>query len=501
MGRPGFVHLVDERTPPLAVPFGDTFRLEPLPVGSSVVFAPDPLPAVQDLPAAIAAASAAPLDSEPLAALLSPGMRLTVALDDNTVPWPRMRPPDVRSRVVEHVLTLAAEAGVDDVVLVVGNGLNRKLTREELQRLVGERVFRSFYADGGLVCHDALQAADEHPGAGPGINARAGESDLLVYVHVVVDDRVQGPDAVLEGLGSASTFARRKGWTADPRAVRLPEGLRVFQIDAVLDNASFPKPLEFLGRREWEWRIKDRMNSSLLWTALDVAPPRVRRRMVQVTTGAFGVTGVYAGDPVAVGRRSVEQVSAQLRVPVPAQADVLVLGVGAQNPYTVDSTLNPVLAAWSALGLTFAAHTGRPAVREGGAVIVYAPLEPEFDSLRHPSYVDFFASVLSERPSAPRIAEEFEAKYAEDAWYAHLYESSTAFAGVHPCYLWYEVARTLDYVGDVVFVGAHTPTAERMGFRTATTLHDALEIVAATVGRSPAVTYLHSPPALVCDLS
>ena len=45
MGRPGFVLEVDERTPPLLVHQGEGFRLQKFPLGSRVIYPPDPLPA------------------------------------------------------------------------------------------------------------------------------------------------------------------------------------------------------------------------------------------------------------------------------------------------------------------------------------------------------------------------------------------------------------------------------------------------------------------------
>ena len=66
-----------------------------------------------------------------------------------------MRRPDIRGTIIEAVLVRAAAAGVDDVALVAATGLNRRMTPAELQYLLGERVFRSFFADGLLTNHDA----------------------------------------------------------------------------------------------------------------------------------------------------------------------------------------------------------------------------------------------------------------------------------------------------------------------------------------------------------
>jgi hypothetical protein len=39
-----------------------------------------------------------------------------------------------------------------------------------------------------------------------------------------------------------------------------------------------------------------------------------------------------------------------------------------------------------------------------------------------------------------------------------------------------------------------------MGFRSASTLQDALEMVSHSVGRSPSITYLRNPPHLLADV-
>src|SRR5881392_2890901 len=155
MSRPGFVLDVDERTPPLLVHSGESFRLESFPLGSRVVYPPESLPAVPDVDEEIESALLHPVDSEPLPALLHAGMRLTIAFDDLSLPLPPMRKPDIRQRILEHVLEHAALAGVDDVQLIAANALHRRMTAEELKAIVGERVFRSFYPQGKLYNFDA----------------------------------------------------------------------------------------------------------------------------------------------------------------------------------------------------------------------------------------------------------------------------------------------------------------------------------------------------------
>jgi len=212
MARPGFVLEVDDRTPPLVVPDGLGFRLERFPLGTRVVYPAEPLTAVPDVTEAIDLALDTPLDSEPLAARLSPGMRLCIAFDDTTTPVPRMRRPDVRGRIIEAVLRRAAAAGVDDVVLVAARGLNRRLTDAELEQVVGERVYRSFFADGRLRNHDAedpdqLSSFTGSESGELALSSAAVQADLLVFVHLA-GRRVNGALAIAAGLGSAATIGR-----------------------------------------------------------------------------------------------------------------------------------------------------------------------------------------------------------------------------------------------------------------------------------------------------
>jgi lactate racemase len=139
-------------------------------------------------------------------------------------------------------------------------------------------------------------------------------------------------------------------------------------------------------------------------------------------------------------------------------------------------------------------------VRPGGALILYHPLQAEFSPLHHPSYVDFFTDVLTVTTNPEQISADYEEKFANDSWYVHLYRTSQAFHGVHPIYLWYRIAAAQRHCSDIVWVGADRESAARLGFRAASTLADALEMVASTVGRTPSISFLHTPPQVLVDV-
>src|SRR5215471_1435374 len=99
MPRPGFVLEVDRSTPPTLFWHGESFRLQRLPVGTRVVYPPEAVAPLKDPDAAIRHALLHPEgDCDPLPALLRPGMKLTIAFDDISLPLPPMRAPDNRQR-------------------------------------------------------------------------------------------------------------------------------------------------------------------------------------------------------------------------------------------------------------------------------------------------------------------------------------------------------------------------------------------------------------------
>src|SRR4051794_504552 len=145
---------VHEHSPPTLFHSGESLRLERLPVGSRIVYPPPPLNGLADVETAIAEALDSPLGMDPLGALLRPGMRLTIAFDDVSLPLPPMRTPDVRARVIEQVLERAYRAGVDDIHLIAALAVHRRMTPDELRRAVGSRVFDEFFPE-RLYNHDA----------------------------------------------------------------------------------------------------------------------------------------------------------------------------------------------------------------------------------------------------------------------------------------------------------------------------------------------------------
>jgi hypothetical protein len=525
--RPGFVLEVDRSTPPTLFMHGEGFKLERLPVGSRIVYPAEAVPTIKDPDAAIRHALENPIGQDPLRAQLFPGMKLTIAFDDISLPLPPMQRPDIRQRVIEAVLDVAAECGVDDVHIIAALALHRRMTEAELRHALGDRIYDAFAPNGTLYNHDAedpenLSFLGETPhGEEVEINKRAAESDLLIYVNINLVAMDGGHKSTATGLSSyrslrhhhnvktmqhSRSFMDRHKSELHSSNWRMGEvirkaGIKIFQIETTLNNDTFPKPFDFLQKREWEWGAKDRATFLASSKALDRTPARLKNQIFNSIKAPHDMTSVQCGDIEQVHEITTAKVWEQQLVQVEGQSDILTMGLPYICPYNVNSIMNPILVACLGLGYFFNMYRGKPLVREGGVVIMSHPTPWSFHPVHHPSYIDFFEQVLSETKDPIEMEKTFEKSFAEDEWYRHLYRTSYAYHGVHPFYMWYWCAHALQHLGGVIIVGGDPKAVRRLGFKPASTLRDALEMAEDVVGRDPSITHMHSPPLLVAEVS
>ena len=528
MPRPGFVLEVDRSTPPILFWRGENFSLEKLPAGRSrVIYPPEPLKPLDDIDGAIRLALLNPHDHDPLPALLFPGMKLTIAFDDVSLPLPKMRRPDSRQRVIEAVLDMAAEAGVDDVHIIAALGLHRRMHDYELRHALGDRIFDAFHPRGLLYQHDAEDLDNltvigtTAEGEILEINTRAADSDLVVYVNINSVAMDGGWKSITTGLASYRSLSfhhnpetlqntrslmdrhhsdlHRSVWRLG--AVLRDHGPKIFQVETTLNTDTFPSSFEFLSKREWEWTARDRATFLATSKSLSRTPTRLARKIFHGIEAPHQMTSIQAGDTEAVHRLTIEHVHRQQLVPVEGQTDILTLGIPYVCPYNPDGIMNPVLVMCMGLGYLFNMYRGKPLVREGGVVIMTHPTYREFHPVHHPSYIDFFEQVLADTTDPATMSAKWEKQYAEDEWYRHLYRTGNAYHGVHPFYAWYWGAHGLQHAGKVIIVGGDPPTVRRLGFTPASTMDDAFEIASDVVGRSPTISHLHAPALLLADVT
>jgi len=513
------VVVTEKDSPPRLLFFGENFLVEDLPVGTKVVFPNPPVAGIPNVKAAIRWAINHPEGCDPLHAQLRPGMKVTIAVDDVSLPLPAMRTPDVRQQVLEVVLELLADAGVDDVHIVIAIALHRRMTAAEVRRMVGTRIFDAWWPD-RLYHHDAEDpdglvtlGSTEH-GEKAILNRRAAESDLVVYVNLNLVPMDGGHKSMATGLTNYEGVKAhhqprtiRQSWSyMDPphsalhhsvdRVGRLiDQHLNVFHIETTINNRMFDGPLGFLMKREEEFTEADRLKLEALRASLRVLPGPARRQLLHAVPAPYEVIAVHAGRTEPTHRKILEASYRQYLVDVGFQADVLIYGMPYISPYNVGSILNPLLVQVMACGYFFNFYRGQPLVKKGGTLIVAHPCSDEFDPVQHPSYIEFFHRLLPETRDALILEEKYEREFAENPTYVHLYRTGNAYHGAHPFFMWYWGENGRQHLGRVIAVGADNEHVPRLlGWETAGTLSEAIDMARSTHGRGAEIAMLHFPP-------
>jgi hypothetical protein len=525
--RSDCVHLVEGESERFLLNRGAGFAWEHLPRGARVLYPPKPEPALPDLRAAVRRALDHPLGQEPLDRKLRPGMRVTIAFDDLSLPLPQMRGPDIRAVIMEELLERLARAGVNDVHAIAALGLHRRMTPGELKHCVGRKVYSALAPSGRLYNHDAedrdnmvLLGTTEH-GEEAWLNRRAAECDLLLYVNINLVAMDGGHKSVPVGLTSYAGLRKHHCVKAmmnsrsymDPPNSELHHStgrmgdivnsqVDIFTIETALDSNAFGFPIGFLGRREDEWSLLDRLSAHGNRLGLKLLPMALREKIFHAIRSPYGVTGVHAGATGPVHEKTLELVHRQQLVPVEGQADVVVAGLPFVGPYNVNSVLNPILVHCLGMGYVFNMYRNRPLLREGGVMIFTHPLEERFHPVHHPSYIDFYHEVLSQTRDPKEIEAGWEETYARDPRYVDLYRHSYAYHGVHPFYMWYWACHGQSWAGRIIYVAPGSQRAvERIGGEAAKTLEEALDMAREHVGKPhPDVTLFHFPPIFLADM-
>ncbi len=498
---------------------GDQLRWEEVPEDSRVIYAPEPLPPITDLESAVEKAVENPLGCAPLSAQLGPDKRVTIAFDDLSVPIPPISEPDPRQVVIELLLDKIVRKGVTDVHLIAATGLHRKMTPQELRRMLGPRIFDSCYPE-TLYCHDAedsdgnqfLGKTDE--GEVVELNRRAVTSDLLIYVSIIFSPMEGGHKSIHTRLatyrcaryhhnvecmlGSASYMdpAHSKIHAVFKRMGEVTSrNLNTFHIEMTLNTQAFPPALSFLSARESVQSLKETLYLHAARGLLQIMPGRIINGIRNRLHAGYGVISVQAGTADAVHPVTLKNIHRQQLVSVKGQTDILVAGIPNLGPYSINSLMNPILVVNLAAGHLFNLSVGQPLVRRGGVLIIMHPMQRQFDEERHPSYLEFFDRVLADVRD-PYLIQDHEEEFASNEQYIERYQHQYAFHGVHPFHAWYWAIQGMEYLSRIIVVGARdAAVVERIGWDSASSLREAIDIARTTLNKSkPTVSVFHWPP-------
>ncbi len=512
-------------SPARVLHYGEDFIEEHMPVGTRVIFPKPPMQGLANPAAAIRYAINHPEGCDPLFSMLKPGMKVTIAVDDISLPLPQMTLPDIRQTIMEIVLEMLADYGVEDIHIIVATAFHRRMTDAELRRMAGDKIFNAFAPDrfynfDGEDPDQMVNLGTTELGEVVELNRRAVESDLVIYVNLNLVPMDGGHKSVAVGLsGYKSLQAHHNPKTIlesdsymDPYNSELHNSvnrqgkiananMKVFTIETVVNNRMYAPPLDFLAKPEEMWTGFDKSKFQAMKWALSKAPRAAKRRIMHATPSPFELIAVYAGETEAAHKKTVAKCFEQYLVPVEGQCDVLIMGIPFVSPYNVNSILNPLLVQVMALGYFHNMYRGKPLLKKGGTLIITHPCYDEFHAGHHPSYIEFFNRLLPETLDSHKLRHKYEQEFATNPNYIQMYRRGHAYHGVHPFYMWYWGENGRNHVGRVIAAGAESPhVPERMGWEWSPDLQTAIEMARDTEGPNPDITLFHVPPIAMVDV-
>lgn len=525
MSHPCLVTL-DQGSAPRVLFSGDRLVEVDLPAGTRVLYPKPPLEPLKDVDAAIRYAINHPYNSEPLYAKLKPGMKVTIAVDDISLPLPPMQRPEVRERVLNIVLALLADYGIDDIEIIIALSVHRRLKSHEVRHIVGDKVFNAFWPN-KLYNHDAedpegmVTIGETEFGEVVELNRRAVESDLVIYVNLNFVPMDGGHKSVAVGLcGYKSLRAHHEPKTMrnchsymDPHKSALAtsvermgrlanEHLNVFTIETTINNRMFSRHLDFLAKNEDELSSRERLMLKGLVEATARLPQVARQAIFERVPAPYGVTGVFAGETGETHKHTLKRCNDQYLVPITGQADVLVAGIPYISPYNVHAFLNPLLVSCMAQGYLFNMYRGAPLVKKGGTMIIMHPCTDKFDHEQHAPYIDFVHRLLPETRDAIELHRRYEREFAQNPAYLEMFRTGHAYHPAHPFFMWYWGEAGRQHLGKVIVVGADNEYIPKiLGFETAPNMAEALYRARDGENQSQEILAMHMPPIVMGEVT
>ena len=521
---------INHQSKPRVLFSGDQLVEVDLPIGTRVIYPKPPMEPLNDVKAAIRYAVNHPENSEPLFAKLKPGMKVTIAIDDLSMPLPPMAKPDVRQQMLEVVLEMMEDYAIDDIEMVIATAFHRPMREEEIRHIVGNRIYNK-YAPDRLYNHDAelpdgmVHLGKTKEGYDVEINARAAKSDLLIYLNLTFVPMNGGFKSVGTGLAgyktlkahhNPHTLRKTKSYMdpnytdkeSSPLASKMEsigrfinEKINVFHIESTTNNRMFAKPLDFLGKNEDDLTPMEQIGMKGLIRSLKMLPQPARQAIFEKVPAPYGIIAVHAGETEAVHKLILEKCFQQLAVPVKGQSDIVIYPIPYISPYNVGAFLNPLLVSVMAEGYLFNLHRGAPLLKKGGTIIITHPCTDKFDKEQHLSYVEFFHKLLPQTRDAMELHKRFEKEFSRNPAYIQMYRSGNAYHPAHPFYMWYWGENGRKHRSRVIVVGADNEYIPKiLGYETARTMQEAIRMAKETAPKDPSITCFRICPLMLADV-
>ncbi len=450
-----------------------------LPDRTRIIRAPDPLPPLPDLATALREALAAPRGMDPLAKLVGPKARVTIAFDDPAKPLYPIKGGDFRELAIPVILEELERAGVERhrVRLLCANALHRQWTRSELTRILGPKLVRAFGMR-RLRCHDAedpsslVLLGETARGMEVEVNRAVVDSDLVIYVGVPATPFNGGWKSIAVGLSSWRSIRHHHRPFREARGISTQDHEQssfhklMREMGAVIEDALAARGTRIL-------QVEGIVNSAI--------PPQI--------------CGVFAGSIEDAHQASLQLLDRQFALPVAGQADVVLYGLPNNDYYSRYSVFNPILLRNLALSYCAGSYQGMPLARAGGIAIFVNPCRRQWSAQNHPSYVELFDRILPQLTDPFEIWERYAEDFASRPEYVHRYRTAYGFHGSHPLILYGQGVYQLKHLSRVFLACPEDrAVARRLGFEPFPTVEEAIAEAERSLGPDCSITYQVVPP-------
>jgi lactate racemase-like protein len=478
----------------VALHSGSKLPLVALPDDAQLLAVPPPLDPIADVPAAVSEAFRYPLAGEPLRDVVPRAGRATVVVQPRVLPFPAVL-DDPRRDTLATVLDELEGAGLtrDRVTILVAGGLGQRPGRRELEGLLRPDRARAFR--GELVVHDceaddlrALSLDDRVARVHPALV----DTDLIVTVGAAETVLHGGPAALVDACAAgvirsaqAASLLEPTGAPAWQLATSLEAELRrsvpVLGLSLVLDR---PRTVGVYRGYPWDAETRRAVARSPVRRLLNVLPDVLRRRLLGGVARQLNVVAALAGPSSVAHAEALVRGTAVRQVIVDGPFDTVVVPL----PWR---PLNPITAAAAGLGHALRLWRNRPALAEGGTVVLLHPFTRVMGHGQAP-YRTLFAVL---RDGAQRGLGGFEAAAARDRRAVAAYRSGTAPHPRRPFADWDACAAMLERAGSVIVAGCRDAGAARaLGLVPSHNIPTALAMARGLAGDNSRTGVLVGPP-------
>ncbi len=471
------------------------------PGANDVILRPPPQrESIEDVGRAVRDALRFPLAGEPLERLVTRGGTATIVIEQPSLPIPAVT-VGPRHVAIAAVADELDRLGVRQTTILVAGGLMRRTTPKDIGTLVPPEFRRRF--KGRVIVHDSEADDLIDLGREGNVNLRVNpalvDTDLIVTVTAAETVLHGGPAALLAASGreqlraagalSLLETSASQGWRlAVAIERRLNAKIPMIGVSLTLNAPRVAGP--FAGY-PYDQESIERMLRSRVRRVFQVAPGRMRQRVLERLPRELTAAAVYAGTP------SVAHMEALLRgtlfkgVEIPEQLDAIVIGIPPTTSSLPRERPNPINAAYLGLGLALRLWRNAPPLAPGGTAILVHPFTRRF---ARPTQAPYRALFFDARTAGDIDAmREAERAAVADKHAIDEYRAGRACHPLQPFVEWSACDATAHRLGAVLIAGCRdAQSARQLGYVPAHGLGAALEMAR---GRgAERIGYLLAPP-------